>query len=72
MSSSRPDVSRLFQHFGLDPREYLSFNQVGPAATALAASVVSAAAQRAARRVMDPALRAAQLRARLLDQASGR
>jgi hypothetical protein len=70
MSDSRQDVSRLFHHFGLDPAEYLSFGSEPRVATALAASVASSSAERAVARVLDPALRAARLRARLLEQVS--
>lgn len=66
---SRPDVSRLFQHYGLDPQEYLSFSSEPPA-TALAASIRSEAAARSVSRVLDPALRSAELRARLLQPSS--
>lgn len=71
MSSSRPDVHRLFERFGLDPQDYLSFGRGTPVATALGASVRADRVERSVRRVLDPALRAAQLRARLLGSLGG-
>ena len=66
MSGQRPDVSRLFQHFGLDPSEYTHFSEQPKFATALAASVSAGGSSTGASRLVDPAARAAQLRARLL------
>lgn len=66
MHHHRPDVSRLYQHFGLDPSAYLQFRdqslvrQVGVAATAVRG------ARLARPWISDPALRAARLRAELL------
>lgn len=68
MSAQRSDVSRLFEHYGLDPAPRLSTNEAGDApqyATALA--VAAACAKRnASGRVCDPVLRSALLRERLL------
>ncbi|MES2462973.1 MAG: hypothetical protein V4671_20505 [Armatimonadota bacterium] len=66
MSGQRPDVSRLFQHFGLDPSEYLHFSEQPKFATALAASVSSGGSSGSQSRAADPVARSAQLRARLL------
>ena len=68
MSGRRPDVSRLFEHCGLDPSEYLQVSDHAPRfASLLAASVANDALRDPRRRVRrDPALRSALLRARLL------
>lgn len=71
MNDQRPDVSRLFQHFGLDPSGYLQFpNQ------ALAGGGASPASSEhgttcARTRISDPVLRSARLRAELLQGAVG-
>ncbi|TDU30908.1 hypothetical protein DFR24_0265 [Panacagrimonas perspica] len=70
MSAQRPDVSRLFQHFGLDPSDYLHFAEPAKVVTALAASLAPGGSADAARHEADPAARAAQLRARLLQDRS--
>lgn len=66
MSGQRPDVSRLFQHFGLDPSEYTHFSEQPQFASALAASVSAGGSSAMPSRTVDPAVRSAQLRARLL------
>jgi len=66
MSAQRPDVSRLFQHFGLDPSDYLHFSEPAKVVTALAASLTPGGSDSAQAREADPAVRAALLRARLL------
>lgn len=68
MSARRSDVSRLFEHYGLDPAAHPSTSDAGDApqyATALA--VAAACAKRnGSGRVCDPVLRSALLRERLL------
>ncbi len=66
MSGQSPDVSRLFQHFGLDAAEYQRFSDRPQFVTALAVSVSAGASSGAQTRRIDPAARSAQLRARLL------
>lgn len=68
MSSSRSDVNRLFQHFGLDPSDYLQFS----AAIAASRDPERVRPRTAARpdRIADPAARAAYLRSKLLSAAS--
>lgn len=66
MNAQRSDVSRLYEHYGLDPAQHLKDGEDPPQyATALA--VAAACAKRnASGRVCDPVLRSALLRERLL------
>lgn len=68
MSARRSDVSRLFEHYGLDPAPHLSTNHAeDPPQYATALAVAAACAKRnASGRVCDPVLRSALLRERLL------
>lgn len=66
MSGQRPDVSRLFQHFGLDPSDYTHVFERPTFVTSLAASVSVVGSSGLQSRTVDPAVRSAQLRARLL------
>ncbi|MGH8516597.1 MAG: hypothetical protein ACREUE_03965 [Panacagrimonas sp.] len=68
MSGQRPDVSRLYEHCGLDPSQYLQVSDDLPRryASELAASVAATAARNPRGLIRDPALRSALLRARLL------
>lgn len=71
MSGQRPDVSRLYEHYGLDPAQYEHVSEDPPRfASELAASVAAAAARNPSGRIRDPALRSAVLRARLLRDES--
>jgi hypothetical protein len=70
MSGQRPDVSRLFEHFGLDPREYLHFPEQPQFATALAVAVSRGGSSGVPARRVDPYVRSALLRARLLEGES--
>jgi hypothetical protein len=66
MSSSRSDVNRLFQHFGLDPSEYLQFSA---ATTSRDSDRVVPSASAPPQRIADPVARAAYLRSKLLSAA---
>ena len=65
MSQPRSDVSRLFQHFGLDPSDYLPFASAQTEAGLSQPGGASASDLRSPR-IADPAARAAHLRAKLL------
>lgn len=71
MSSHRPDVSRLFQLFGLDPSEYTHFDDKRLCAVVAGASAASPVAVATGGRVAaDPVARSAQLRAQFLQSPS--
>lgn len=73
MVRQRLDVQRVFQHLGLDSTACQQFSRqaIAGAAPLIAAGAPPAANSPNARRV-DPAARAAALRARLLASLSGR
>lgn len=66
MSDQRPDVHRLFQYYGLDPAGYLQFPNRSLGRQSEGITPSKSSPQRARPRISDPALRAARLRAELL------
>lgn len=71
MSSHRPDVSRLFQLFGLDPSEYAHFEDKRLCTVVATGSAVPAVAGATGGRIAsDPVARSAQLRAQFLQSSS--
>lgn len=70
MSSHRSDVSRLFQHLGIQPSDYLQFANAQAEARQPSRSGAGSARPSYPGRIADPVARAAYLRAKLLAEAS--
>lgn len=66
------DVQRVFQHFGLDSNAYQQFPRQALAGTTVLIAAGAPAANAPGALRVDPAAKAAALRARLLAKLSGR